>query len=328
MSRMFYAAIASLISLLPGPGLAQSAPDAFPQKPFRIVVPFPPGGTSDILGRLIGQKLTEYWGQPAIIENRGGGGGSIGMELVRKAAPDGSTLALTNQFVVTSSVLNSNVPFDIARDFEGIALVATTPLMLIAGPAVKAANLKELTESLRSHPNKTTYASCSLGSPMHFSGELYKSLAKVSMVHVAYRGCAPAIVDVMGGQVELGLVTVGSAIQHVRSGKLRALGVTGRVRTPAAPDVPTFRESGVPGLESYELDSWYGVMAPPGTPAQIAAALTQQFMRIMEEPDVQQKLAAAGFDKLVGNGDQLMSVVKTDLDKFKKIAHSAGIKLE
>jgi tripartite-type tricarboxylate transporter receptor subunit TctC len=315
MSRMFRVAIACLVSLLPALGSAQNAPDTFPQKPFRIVVPFPPGGTSDILGRLIGQKLTEYWGQPAIIENRGGGGGSIGMELVKKAPPDGSTLALTNQFVVTSSVLNSNVPFDIARDFEGIALVANTPLMLIASPSVKAANLKELTESLRIHPNKTTYASCSLGSPMHFSGELYKSLAKVSMVHVAYRGCAPAIVDVMGGQVELGLVTVGSAI-------------TGRVRTPAAPDVPTFRESGVRGLENYELDSWYGVMAPPGTPPQIAAALTQQFIRIMEEPDVQQKLAAAGFDKLVGNGEQLMSVVKADLDKFKSIAQSAGIKLE
>jgi tripartite-type tricarboxylate transporter receptor subunit TctC len=317
-----------VLSLVPAAAFAQSQAEAFPQKPFKIVVPFPPGGTSDILGRLLGQKLTEALGQPVIIENRGGGGGSIGMEAVKKAAPDGYTLALANNFVVTTSVLNPSVPFDILRDFRGIALVANTPLMMIANPAVKAKNLQELTELLRTSPNKTTYASCSLGSPLHFAAELYKSLAKVTMVHAPYRGCAPAVADVMGGQVELGVVTVGSAIAHVKSGKLRAIAVTGRTRTAAAPDVQTFRESGVPNLEDYYFDSWYGVMAPLGIPPQIAATLTTQIVRIMEQEEVQQKLSAVGFDKLVGDGNELMMAVKADLDKFRTVAQSAGIKLE
>jgi tripartite-type tricarboxylate transporter receptor subunit TctC len=319
------ALIAAVLSISSCLAWAQAA--VFPNSPFRIIVPFPPGGTSDILARLIGQKLTEAWGQPAIVENRGGGGGSIGMEAVKKAPADGYTLALANQFVVTSSII-SKVQFDIVRDFAAVGLVATTPLMLIANPAVKAENLKDLTDFLRDNPGKMSYASCSPGSPMHFAGEQYKFLAKVSLLHVAYRGCAPAVVDAISGQVNLAVVTAGSAIPHIRSGKLRAVAVTGRERSPAAPGVPTFRESGVAGLEDYELDSWYGVFAPAGTTPEVVKLLTSRIVRIMEDPEIQQKLAVAGFDKLVGEGSALAAAVKSDLEKFRKIAQIAGIKAE
>jgi tripartite-type tricarboxylate transporter receptor subunit TctC len=327
MRRTILAVVAAVLSIPAAGPWAQAAAQGFPQKPFRIIVPFPPGGTSDILARLIGQKLTEAWGQPAIVENRGGGGGSIGMEAVKKAPPDGYTLALANQFVVTSSILNK-VQFDIVKDFTGIGLVATTPLMLIANPAVKAENLKDLTELLRGNPGRMSYASCSPGSPMHFAGEQYKFLAKVSMLHVSYRGCAPAVVDAMSGQVDLAVVTAGSAIPHVRSGKLRAIAVTGRERSPAVPGVPTFRESDVAGLSDYELDSWYGVFAPADTPPEVVAALTPKMVSIMEDPEIQQKLAAAGFDKLIGDGNALMAAVKADLEKFRKLAQIAGIKTQ
>jgi tripartite-type tricarboxylate transporter receptor subunit TctC len=313
--------------MLPGQVLGQGAP-AYPQKPIRIIVPFPPGGTSDILGRVISERLSESVGQPVIVENKGGGGGSIGMEAVRKAPADGYTLALANQFVVTSSVLNKNVTYDIERDFEGVALVATTPLILIANPGVNASNLRGLTELLKSHPNKFNYASCSVGSPLHFAGEQYKFLAGVSMVHSPYRGCAPAVVDVMSGQVQLGVVTLGSALSHVKSGKLRGIAVTGTTRTSAAPDIPTFRESAVPGLENYELDSWYGVLAPAGTPRALLAALSPKLIQIMEQPEIQQKLSAAGFDRLVGDGERLMSLIRADFEKFRKLAAVANIKLD
>ena len=312
------------ISLLPALALAQ----AYPQRPIRIIVPFPPGGTSDILGRVLGERLSDAWGQPVIVENRGGGGGSIGMDAVRKAAPDGYTLALANQFIVTTSVLNKSVSFDVDRDFQGVALVATTPLVLVANPAVKAANLRELTDLLRSNPKKFAYASCSLGSPLHFAGEEYKFLAKVSMLHSPYRGCAPAVMDVIAGQVQLGVVTLGSALPHVKSGKLKAIATTGAQRASAAPDVPTFRESGVPGLESYELDSWYGILAPAGTPAEVLNALTPEVMKIMAQPDVQAKLSAAGFDRLIGDGKQLVKLINDDFSNFRRIAEVAHIKLE
>lgn len=317
----------AVLLVLPGMATAQGAL-TYPQKPIKIVVPFPPGGTSDILGRVISERLSEAWGQPVIVENKGGAGGSIGMDAVRKAPADGYTVALANQFVVTSSVLNRNVPYDIGRDFQGVALVATTPLILIGNAAVNAVDLRELTELLRSSPGKFNYASCSLGSPLHFAGEEYKFLAGVKMVHSPYRGCAPAVVAVMSGQVQLGVVTLGSALTHIRSGKLKGFAVTGRDRASAAPDIPTFRESGVAGLENYELDSWYGVLVPAGTPPSIVSALSQKLIEIMEQPEIQGKLSASGFDRLVGNGDRLMGLIKADFDKFRKIAHVAQIHVE
>jgi len=324
MKRFARFAIALFFSVMPAFAPAQT----YPQRPIKMIVPFPPGGTSDILGRVLGERLSDALGQPVVVENRGGGGGIIGMDAVRKAAPDGYTLALANQFVVTTSVLNKNVPFDIERDFQGVALVATTPLVLIANPSVKAANLRELTDLLRSNPNKFAYASCSLGSPLHFAGEEYKFLAKVSMLHSPYRGCAPAVVDVMAGQVPLGVVTLGSALPHVKSGKLRAIATTGAQRASAAPDIPTFRESGVPGLESYELDSWYGVLAPAGTPAEVVNLLTPEIIKIMEQRDVQDKLTAAGFDRLIGDGKQLSKAINDDFSKFRRIAKVADIKID
>lgn len=324
MKRFAHSVISLCLSVLPALALAQG----YPQRPIKIIVPFPPGGTSDILGRVLGERLSDAWGQPVVVENRGGGGGSIGMDAVRKAAPDGYTLALANQFIVTTSVLNKSVSFDVDRDFQGVALVATTPLVLIANPSVKAANLRELTDLLRSNPKKFAYASCSLGSPLHFAGEEYKFLAKVSMLHSPYRGCAPAVMDVIAGQVQLGVVTLGSALPHVKSGKLKAIATTGAQRASAAPDVPTFRESGVPGLESYELDSWYGILAPAGTPAEVLNALTPEVMKIMAQPDVQAKLSAAGFDRLIGDGKQLVKVINDDFSNFRRIAEAAHIKLE
>ncbi|HWI39289.1 MAG TPA: tripartite tricarboxylate transporter substrate binding protein [Burkholderiales bacterium] len=327
MKRFLHFSMALCLSVLPALAVAQ-AERSYPQKAIKIIVPFPPGGTSDILGRVLSERLSDAWGQPVIVENRGGGGGSIGMDAVRKASPDGYTLALANQFIVTTSVLNKSVSFDVERDFEGVALVATTPLVLIANPSVKAANLRELTDLLRSNPKKFAYASCSLGSPLHFAGEEYKFLAKVSMLHSPYRGCAPAVVDVIAGQVQLGVVTLGSALPHVKSGKLKAIATTGAQRASAAPEIPTFRESGVQGLESYELDSWYGILAPAGTPPEVLNVLTPEVMKIMQQPDVQTKLSAAGFDRLIGDGKQLVKIINDDFSNFRRIARVAHISLE
>jgi tripartite-type tricarboxylate transporter receptor subunit TctC len=201
-------------------------------------------------------------------------------------------------------------------------------MMLIAGTAVKAGNLRDLTTYLRANPGKYSYASCGLGGPQHFATELYKSQAGVFVVHAPYRGCAQAVADVVGGQIELAMVSANVAIPHIKTGRLKPIALSAKARTPAAPDTPTFRESGIPALKDYAVDVWYGVMAPAGIPRDISAKLAAEIRRILEQPDMKQKMAAAGIDSLNGDGAELMALLQADIETFRKVVKFAGIKLE
>ena len=328
VSAMLRAGLIAIVASLSLTSLAMAQQADYPNKPIRLVVPFSAGGATDVMARFIGQKLTEAWGQQVIVENRIGAGGNIGMDAVSKSPADGYTLVLMNNAAATNAAMSSKLPFDVTRDFAAIGLVASTPMMLIANPSIKAADLRELTADLRARPGRLSYASCGLGGPQHFATELYKSQAHVFIVHAPYRGCAQAVADVVGGQIELAMVSANVAIPHVRSGKVRAIALTAKNRTPAAPETPTFRESGIPALKDYAVDVWYGVMAPAGTPREIVAKLGVEVKRILEQPDMKQKMAAAGIDSLTGDGNDLMALLRSDIETFRKVVKFADIKLE
>ena len=305
-----------------------SSTSDYPNKPIRIVVPFSAGGATDVMARLIGQKLTDAWGQQVIVENRIGAGGNIGMEAVAKSNPDGYTIVMMNNAAATNAAMNAKLSFDVTKDFAPIGLVASTPMMLIAGNAVPAGSIREITDYLRKRPGKLSYASCGLGGPQHFATELYKSQAKVFIVHAPYRGCSQAVADVIGGQIELAMVSANVAIPHLKTGKLRALGLTAKSRTPASPETPTFRESGLPELKNYAVDVWYGLMAPTGTPKEIITKLSSEVRRILDQPDMRQKMSAAGIDSLSGDGSELLTLLRGDIETFRSVVQFAGIKLE
>ena len=231
----------------------------FPTRPVRFIVPFSTGGATDTLARALGRKLNDVWGQPVVVENRQGAAGNIGMEILSKATPDGYTLAIVNSSLAINPSVFRKIAFDIERDFTHIALLGHTPSMLVAHPSVNVASVKELTDLARANPGKFSYGSCGSGTPQHFAAELYRSLANVNIVHVPYKGCAPALIDVLGGQIAIGMINGSLVAPHVKSGKLRGLAMTSRSRSRAAPDVPTFAEA---GYKDFEMSSWYGMTAP------------------------------------------------------------------
>jgi len=238
----------------------------FPTRPVRMIVPFSTGGATDTLARLVGHKLTDAWGSPVVVENRQGASGNIGMEILAKATPDGYTLAIVNSSLAINPSIFRQITFDISRGFTHIALLGYTPLMLVAHPSVNITTVKDLTDLSRAHPGKFSYASCGTGTPQHFAGELYRSLANVNLVHVPYKGCAPALTDVLSGHVAIAMINGSLAAPHVKSGKLRGLAMTSLQRFRAAPEVPTFDESGYKG---FDMSTWYGLTAPPGLPRRI-----------------------------------------------------------
>ena len=316
------ACIAWMAACLP----LQAAAQDFPAKPMRMVIPFTAGGATDVMGRLVAQKYSDAWGQPVVVENRPGAGGNIGMEFVAKSPADGYTMVLMNNAAATNAALNPNLAFDVTRDFAGIGLVASTPMLLIGKTGLPAGTLAELTALLRKQPGKMSYGSCGVNGPQHFATELYKSVTKVFIVHTAYRGCAQAVVDVVGGQIELAMVSANVALPHIKTGRLRAYGLTTRKRSPAAPELATFRESGVPELKDYDVDIWYGVAVPRGVPQPVVAKMQAELRRAMSAPDVVQKMASSGIDPLSGDGEEIIALLKADIDKFRKVAQYAGIK--
>lgn len=313
--------------IVTGPALAQTAAD-YPAKPIRIIVPFTPGGATDVMARLIGQKLTEAWGQQVVVENRPGAGGSIGMDAAAKSAPDGYTLVVVNNAVATNEAIYPKLPFDVTRDFAPIGLVASTPMMLVANPQVGAANTRELTELLRSKGDTMAYGSCGMGGPQHFAAELYKARAAVQMAHSAYRGCNPAVADVVSGQIPVAMLSANVALPFVKAGKLRAIAVSTRNRIPSAPDVPAFRESGIAALADYDVDIWYGLMAPAATPAPVVRKLQAEVRRLLDAPDVKQRMAGGGIESLSSTGEEMMALVRADIARFREVARVAGIKAE
>lgn len=315
-----------LSATLPSTCFAQAVGVAFPSRALRIVVPYTPGGTNDVIARVLAQKLQEMWSQPVVVENKPGAAGNVGSSEVAKAQPDGHTLLLTNINIVSMNpALIERMPFDPQKDFVPISLLGTSALMLVVNPSVPVQNVQQLIDLARREPGKLNYASSGNGSPQHMSAEMFKAMTKTSMLHVPYRGAAPAIADLLAGQVQVTVGVVNQLLPHLKAGKLRALGVTSRKRLVSAPDVPTLDESGVPG---YESEIWLGLAAPAGTPPAIINTINQAVHRVMAMPDVVEKLSAQGIDVLVSSPEQMRQRGLDDLKRWGDVIRTAGIKLE
>jgi tripartite-type tricarboxylate transporter receptor subunit TctC len=305
-------------------GLAAAGAHAqtYPSKPIRMVVPFTPGGTTDILARTVGQKLGEAWGQPVVVDNRPGAGGNIGSELVAKAPPDGYTLLMgTISTHAINASLYRRLPFDPTRDFAPVSRVGTLPNILIVHPSVPVKSVKELIELARSKPGELNFASSGVGTSLHLSGALFNSMAGVNLVHVPYKGSSPALADLLGGQVKIMFDNLPSALPHVKAGKLKPLAVTGTRRASVLPEVPTVIESGLAG---FEVTSWFAVFAPAKTPKDIVTKLNGEIVKILNSADVQEKLTQIGVDAAPTTPEELAAFARAETEKWGKVVKATG----
>ena len=315
--------------LVAGALLAGSLPASaqpYPNRPLRIVVPFPPGGGTDIGTRIVAQKLQEAWGQAVIVENKPGAAGIVGTELTAKSAPDGYTFMMGNIGTHAINVsLYKKLAYDPVRDFAPVSMVADLPLLLLVHPSVPANSVKELIVLAKSQPGKLNFSSSGAGGSMHVAAELFKSMTGVDMVHIPYKGGAPAVADLLSGQVALSFSTVLETIQHVKAGKVRALAVTNDHRSIALPDLPTIAEAGLPGYQSI---SWLALFAPAGTPKDIVNKVSAESVRILKLPDVKERLLAQGAEPIGSTPEQLAATLAADIAKYAKVIRESGYKPE
>ena len=297
----------------------------YPIKPVRVIVPFPPGGGTDLMARVVVQKLGETVGGTFIIDNRGGAGGSIGSDVAAKSPPDGYTILVVSGAHAINPSLYPKLPYDTVRDFAPITMITSGPGLLVVHPSVPAKTVKEFVALARSRPGQLNFASAGTGTPPHLAGELFKTMTGVSMVHIPYKGNGPAYVDLLAGHVPVMFPTIPTAIPQVRAGRIRALAVTSAKRTEIVPELPTISESGVPG---YEVSSWYGLLAPAGTPAAIVSRLQQGVAKALRLPDVGQKLKADGLDLVGSTPEQFGAAIKTEIVKWAKVVKASGAKVE
>ncbi|MDB5858152.1 MAG: hypothetical protein JWQ76_1841 [Ramlibacter sp.] len=310
--------VAAAIAAAPFAATAQ----AYPGKPVTIVVPFAAGGTTDILARVIGQALTRELGQSFIVDNKAGAGGNIGAALAAKAPADGYTLFMgTVGTHAINQSLYKKLPFDPIKDFAPLTRVAMVPNLLVANPSKPYKNVKELIAYAKANPGKVNFGSSGSGSSIHLSGELFNTLAKVQMVHVPYKGSAPAVTDLLGGQIDVMFDNMPSAIQHVRNGKLKPLAVTTARRSPELPDVPTIAEAGVPG---YEATSWFGMFAPAGTPAPVIAKLNGALVKVLADAEVKKKLAEQGAEPHAEKPEQFAEFIRQETAKWSQVVKASG----
>jgi tripartite-type tricarboxylate transporter receptor subunit TctC len=303
-----------------------AAAQSWPTKPIRWIVPFAAGGTTDILARTVAEKLAISLGQPVIIDNRPGAGGGLGAELTAKSPPDGYTImgGTISTHAINASLYKS-LPYDPVKDFTAITLIARVPNMLVINPDIPAHNVAELIKLMKASPGKYTFASSGNGTSQHLSGELFKSMAGVEMQHIPYKGSPPALQDVMGGQVSMTFDNITTALPLARSGKLRALAVTTAKRSSVAPDVPTLAESGLPG---YEIGSWQGVFAPAGVPPAIVKRLNNEIVKILNMPDVKEKLAALGAEVVADSSEDFTAMVKAEVVKWSDVVKKSGARVD
>ena len=301
------------------------AQTTYPDKPVRWVVPYPPGGGTDVIARIVQERMSSVLGQQVVIENKGGAGGSVGTEVVAKSAPDGYTVLFTLSSHTINPAIYPKLNFDTVKDFEPVGTVASLPQILVANPKVAANTLAELTALAKAKPGELSYASVGNGSPGHLAGEMFKLRAGVQMTHIPYRGGGPAVTDVMGGQVPLLWVSIPAAAQFVKTGKLKALAVSTLKRTPAFPDVPTVHESGHP---DFEVDSWYAMFVPAKTPKAVIERLNKALNTVLAEPLIRERLLAQGADAVGGTPEALGRVVAAELPKWAKLAKDANIKAD
>ena len=303
---------------------SEAAAQTYPNRPLRLIVPFAPGGGTDILARVIGQKLTESMGQQVVVDNRAGAGGNIGAELTAKAPRDGYTILMVSaSYAVNASLYQ--LAFDPLRDLAPITQVATVPFVLVAHPSLPANNAKELIALARAKPGSLNYASSGTGSAPHLAGELLTMSTNTQMVHVPYKGGAPAITDLLAGQVQLLFSTVIQGLPHIKAGKLKPIAVASLKRSSALPHVATLDESGVAG---YDVTNWFGVLAPAGTPAPILARLNAEIVKHLQSPDLAQRLAAEGAEAVGGTARDFERLIRRDIEKYTRIVKAAGISVQ
>jgi tripartite-type tricarboxylate transporter receptor subunit TctC len=300
----------------------------YPARPVRVVVTFTTGGAADITARFIGEKLSEIWKQQIVVENRIGAGGNIGVEAVFRSPPDGYTLLLASNTHAINMALYSNLPFDLTRSFVGLGLTTSTPMVIAVNPRVKEASIAEFVALLRSQPGKLSIATCGVATAHHFAMELFKHATKTSAVHIPERGCTPAVIDAVGGQVDIVIASLAAVLPQARQGRLRPLGITAAVRSPSAPDIATIRDSGVPELKDFAVENYYGFMAPAGTPKEVVQKLEADIRSVIEMPDMKSRLSAAGLDLFPGTPQQMISTLRSDIEKFRKAIEIANIKPE
>ena len=308
---------------LPWTAQAQSA--AYPDKPVRFVVPYPPGGGTDVIARIVQERFQALLGQPILIDNKGGAGGSVGTELVARAAPDGYTVLFTLSSHTINPAIFPKLTFDTVKDFESVGLVASLPQILVANPQVPANTIADLVALAKAKPDSLSYASVGNGSPGHLAGELFKLRTGTQMTHIPYRGGGPAVTDVMGGQVPLLWVSIPAAAQFVKAGKLKPLGVSTLKRSAAFPDVPTLQEA---GIADFEVDSWYAMFVPARTPKPVIERLNKALNSIVGEPAIREKLLAQGAEGVGGTPEALTRTVAAELPKWAKLAKDASIKAD
>ena len=321
---MATAALVSLASLFSNPTMGQSA---FPTKPVRIIVPFGPGGAADTLPRLIGQKLTELWGQTVVVENRMGAAGNIGMEAGARATPDGYTLisAPVGNLAINPHLF-SKLSFDVFKDFTPITLVASVQNVLVVNPTIAATTVPELIALAKAKPDTLTFASGGSGTQAHVGGELFKTMAGIEMTHIAYKGVGDSVRDLLGGQVSMIFAQVPAVMPHIQSGKLRALGVANAKRIPVLPNVPTIAET--PGLGGFEAVSWYALIGPAGLPREVVTKIQSDVAKVLHQPDVREKLLAIGADPVGSTPEQLLTAMRVDFDRYGSIIRKVGIKAD
>lgn len=302
---------------------AQTA-SSYPAKPVRLVVGFAPGGGTDIIARQVGQKLSERWGQSVIVDNRPGASGNIGAELVARSAPDGYTLLMAFSSHASNAAL-FRLPFDIDRDFTPVTLVGSAPMVIISSPALQAKTLGELIAYAKANPGAVKFGSSGIGTPVHLAGELMMQLTGIRMVHVPYKGIAPAMTAILGGEIQITYAAVLSGLQHFKSGRLTPLAVASRSRYPALPEVPTAAEAGLPG---YEVDFWYALLGPGGMPSSLVERIQREVAAILNTPEMKEGLLAQGCIAVGGKPQELAALIRQEHELWSKVVKAGGVKLE
>jgi len=328
MSRRASTIAAAVCTVLVAPGAsAQPAAQSYPTRAIRVVVPYPPGGGNDNMGRLIAQRLTEAFKHPAVVDNRGGAGGRVGAEYVaRAAAPDGYTLLMAGStLMITAPALYVNLPYDVQKDFAAITSVGYTSYVLVVHPTVPARTVQQFVALARSRPGALNYSSSGSGGPAHLAGELFQALARVKMVHVPFKGGSLAVVQLIAGEIDLTFGNIQPTAPLVRAGRLRALAVTSEKRSPTLPDVPTFAEAGLPGLE---VAIYYGVLAPAAVPPEIIARLNAVLVKGLNSPETRKRVEADGVELMTGTPEAFAGLIRTETARWTKVIRAAGIKPE
>ena len=323
MDRFLSAALALLLATA---SAAEDRAQPYPSRPIRLVVPFPPGGSTDILSRALGQKLAEGLGQPVLIDNRPGAGGSIGSEAAAKAAPDGYTLVMGQLGpLAVSPAIYKNLPYDPVKSFAPVSLMAIVPSVLVVNPQVPAASAVELIAYARANPGKLTYGSAGSGSTSHLTTEYFKLATGTDILHVPYKGVGPMLTDLISGQLSMGINGAPAVMAHVNSGRLRALAVTGLTRLPSLPQIPTLDQSGVKG---FDASGWYGIVAPAGTPGAIVAKLNAEIRRIMQTPDLRARLDNEGAIPAAGSPEEFGAFIASEIARWAAVLKRAGIEAQ